>query len=352
MFRIKSLSFILESIIYWTLAFMFYVFLKFYGIDTFVFIENSRITFKSILLHAIYVGALLGVFFALIEFIFQRSAIKRLVLWLQLIIKSSAYFVLLVTLLTLARTLVLKDGNDPFSIERWWWIQNNFFRTSISYFLLALIIFSFIQIANEKFGRGIFVKMLLGIYKKPQEVARIFMFLDLKSSTTIAENLGNYKYSQFIQDVFFELNGIVSKHNATIYQYVGDEAVLVWSMKNGIQHNNCIEVFFRFKELLGAKEHYFLNKYGAHPEFKAGVHGGKVILAEIGTTKKELAYHGDVINTSARIRSLCSEYKQQLLISETIWNTINNKEQYRSRVYVDTFLKGKDKTLTLFGVQS
>lgn len=330
---------------------MFYAFLKFYGINSFDPAGNNQITFKNPLLHSVYIGTLLGIFFALIEFVFQNAVIKRLALWLQLLIKSSAYFFILVALLTVARILILDDSNEPFSSERWWWIQNKFFRTSIVYFLFALIIFSFLQIVSEKFGRGIFVKMLLGIYKKPQEVGRIFMFLDLRSSTSIAESLGNYKYSQFIQDTFVELNEVVPKHNATIYQYVGDEVVLVWSIEKGLEYNNCVEVFFKLKKRLEAKKEYYEKKYGFLPDFKAGVHGGNVILAEIGTLKKELAYHGDVINTSARIQSICNQYQEQLLVSEMIWNIINGKEQYQGKAYIDTFLKGKDEKLTLFGVQ-
>tara|TARA_R110002050_G_scaffold106801_4_gene216937 strand:+ start:50736 stop:51803 length:1068 start_codon:yes stop_codon:yes gene_type:complete len=347
----KYLSYIFESLLFWTLAFVFYIFIKFYGIDNLELEVNNHITFKNLLLHAIYIGVFLGIFFALIEISFQKTVLNRLVLWLQLLIKSSSYFVILVALLTVARILILNDGNEPFSSERWWWFQNKFFRTFIVYFLFALIVFLMIQMANEKFGKGIFMKMLLGIYKKPLQVERIFMFLDLKSSTTIAENLGNYKYSQFIQDAFIELNEVVSKHSATIYQYVGDEAVLVWTFKSGLLYDNCIKVFFKFIEQLSGKKDYFQEKYGFHPEFKASVHGGKVIFAEIGTIKKELAYHGDVINTTARIQSLCNQYQQQLLVSETIWNVINSKKQYDSQVYLDAYLKGKNETLTLFGVQ-
>ena len=120
MSRVKHLYFTLKYVLYWTLAFMFYAFLKFYGIDTLGLEENNHITFKNLLLHAIYIGVLLGIFFALIEFAFQKTVIKRLALWLLLLIKSSAYFVTLVALLTLIRTLVLNDGIQPFSIERWW----------------------------------------------------------------------------------------------------------------------------------------------------------------------------------------------------------------------------------------
>ena len=351
MFHNKHMPFLLESVLYWTLAFLFYVFLKFYGIENLGLIPTQHIIFKNLLLPAVYIGALLGIFFALIEFAFQKTALKQLALWLQLLIKSLTYFVILVALLTVARMLILDNGNESFSSDRWWWIQNKFFRTSLVYFLVAVFVFSFLQIAKDNFGKGIFAKMLLGVYKKPQKVARIFMFLDLKSSTTIAEKLGNLKYSQLIQEAFVELNEVASKHDATIYQYVGDEAVLVWTYKSGLKHNNCLEIFFKFQEQLARNKDYYQNEYGFQLEFKASVHGGTIVLAEIGTIKKELAYHGDVINTSARIQSLCNQYQQQLLVSETIWNEINSKNQYDSQVYMDAFLKGKDETLTLFGVQ-
>ena len=53
------------------------------------------------------------------------------------------------------------------------------------------------------------------------EEKRIFMFLDLRSSTFIAEKLGHKLYSEFIQDCFLDLE-VVRRHKAEIYQYVGD----------------------------------------------------------------------------------------------------------------------------------
>jgi len=44
---------------------------------------------------------------------------------------------------------------------------------------------------NEKYGQGVFFKLLIGKYYRPKVENRIFMFLDIKSSTTIAEKLGH-----------------------------------------------------------------------------------------------------------------------------------------------------------------
>ena len=61
-----------------------------------------------------------------------------------------------------------------------------------------------------------------------KEEERIFLFLDMRSSTHIAESLGAMKYSQLVQDCFADLYQAVQQTGAHIYQYVGDEAVLTW----------------------------------------------------------------------------------------------------------------------------
>ena len=47
---------------------------------------------------------------------------------------------------------------------------------------------------NAKFGQGTLWKIITGKYRRPKEENRIFMFVDLNSSTTIAERLGAKNY--------------------------------------------------------------------------------------------------------------------------------------------------------------
>ncbi|HZJ21487.1 MAG TPA: hypothetical protein VFD35_14195 [Pricia sp.] len=101
-----------------------------------------------------------------------------------------------------------------------------------------------------KIGEQIFYKLLVGRYRPAQEENRAFMFLDLKSSTTIAEQLGHSKYSFFIQDCFKDLHPAVLQCKAMVYQYVGDEAVLTWDSDMALQNSNCIRAFFVFDKQL------------------------------------------------------------------------------------------------------
>jgi len=87
---------------------------------------------------------------------------------------------------------------------------------------------SFLIQINTKFTPGVLILLLMGRYDNPKEEERIFIFLDLKSSTTHAEKLGHVKYSKLIRDCFLHINYISVKYRAEIYQYVVDEIVLSW----------------------------------------------------------------------------------------------------------------------------
>jgi len=49
----------------------------------------------------------------------------------------------------------------------------------------------------------------LGKYHHPVAEERIFMFVDMNSSTTIAENLGHVKYFEMLKEYFVDLSGAV-----------------------------------------------------------------------------------------------------------------------------------------------
>ncbi|RZL46979.1 MAG: adenylate/guanylate cyclase domain-containing protein, partial [Pedobacter sp.] len=96
------------------------------------------------------------------------------------------------------------------------WI--NLFLTIVIYSFFMILIITFIIQVNKKYGPGVLLPLLLGKYREPKEEERIFMFMDLKSSTSIAEELGHIKYSGFIRDSFMDINRMLNLYNAEVYQ--------------------------------------------------------------------------------------------------------------------------------------
>lgn len=193
----------------------------------------------------------------------------------------------------------------------------------------------------DKYGPGNFRNLLLGRYFHPREEERIFMFLDIRSSTTIAEKLGDRKFFRFIHDFINDATEPILYTKGEIYQYIGDEIIVSWKMKNGLENANCIACFFEVKAAMQRANKHYLKHYNQIPEFKAGLHYGSVISGEIGAVKKEIVFYGDVLNTASRIQSECNTHQLDLLLSDDLLNLINLPKRYLAKPIGKIRLRGK-----------
>ena len=126
------------------------------------------------------------------------------------------YLVLIIIVLSLLSFKIEEQIDIDLPNERGWWHTDPFFWNTVVYFVATSLVFSLIRIASDKFGRGMFLNILLGKYRKPREEERLLMFLDLKDSTKIAEKIGHIRYSRFIQDCFKDLNEVLNKYSSNV----------------------------------------------------------------------------------------------------------------------------------------
>lgn len=209
---------------------------------------------------------------------------------------------------------------------------------------------TFILRVSEKYGPGVLMDTLLGKYHKPVVEERIFMFLDLKSSTSIAEELGHNRYFQFLRDFYADLTDPVIYNEGTVYQYVGDEVVVSWKRTRGLKDQNCLKCFFEAKEEIRKRSDEYRQKYGVVPTFKAGMHIGKATVGEIGVLKKEIAFTGDVLNTTSRIQGECNKYGADLLISGKLLGLLIDIGHYNITKIGDIELRGKKDKVVLYSI--
>ena len=218
-------------------------------------------------------------------------------------------------------------------------------------FWLLVVIVTFIALlVNDKYGPGVFRSFLLGKYFHPKREDRIFMFLDLRGSTTIAERLGENKYFHFLKDVFRDATPGIINSKGEIYQYVGDEIVISWKKDSGIRNANCLQCFFDIQQCFLDKAPYYRETFdGIVPEFKAGLHYGFVMTGEIGIVKRDIAHSGDVLNTTARIQSKCNELGVNILISKYLLEKLDLLPTTFKPIMVgELLLRGKQQSVMLY----
>ncbi len=339
----RNLKLIRGYCIGWTVAFIFLSIVR--GVGT-VELGSLQFGFLQSLLIAFTLGPIIGAISGTSE-IWMEERFYRKIPIIQFLLLRLAYMVLFILALIVAAYAVYQFyfGTDLDIIS----FASDRGSHAIYFYVISVdFMINAVQQVNLMLGQGNLGKLLTGEFYHPREEERIFMFLDLQSSTTLAEKLGHIEYSLLIQDCFNDL-GVVEEEGAEIYQYVGDEAVLTWDLNKHLESAKFTEAFYRFKHQIGSREAHYQERYGVLPFFKAGAHVGTVTVTEIGKFKREIAYHGDPINTAARIQSMCNELNAELLISEALVERVD-QQSFTTASTGSIQLKGKQQQVQLFSV--
>jgi len=221
----------------------------------------------------------------------------------------------------------------------------------VVYWTAIIILTQIFMQVRDSFGYGVLPNFILGRYNQPQEECRIFMFLDLKSSTTIAEKLGHIKYHNLLNDFFDDINDSIIFTKGEIYQYIGDEITVSWIMKKGIENENCLRCFFSIRDKIESNSNKYIKRFGLVPDFKAGLHCGNITIGEVGVIKKEIVFTGDVLNTASRIQELCNTYGERLLVSKELLDVLQIKNRYSKKIIDEVTLKGKRRKNILYTLE-
>jgi adenylate cyclase len=270
------------------------------------------------------------------------------------IIAVSISFILIIAFIALIVGIIsvqIKSGNSitdtlsKVNFNDFIFKNSRTIKNTIVWSIVVAVTHLFLQM-NSKFGHGVFWNIILGKYNTPKKEKRIFMFLDLNESTAIAEKLGDEKYHELLKDFFGDITNPILDNKGEIYQYVGDEVVIVWKYKDGTSDNHCVQSFFDMKLNIEKKKEKYLLHYNLVPSFKAGIHFGKVIVGEIGIIKRDITYSGDVLNTTSRIQSKCKEFDVEIIASEDLIAELN-LNNYVAQHLGAIKLRGKEKEVLL-----
>ncbi len=282
---------------------------------------------------------------------YQREKLKVKTYKQKLIVHSLFYMFFLTIFIVLVGTIGALNSR---SADFWQEFYNDIFSYRVLRLLIAwyfiVIITIFLLDVSEKYGSGVLTKLLMGKYHKPAKEERIFMFLDLRSSTTIAEKIGDELYFRMLRYFYQLANEVIINNRGEIYQYVGDEIVISWQKKAGIEEADCLNCFTAIRNAVQKREQFFMQNFGVVPKFKAGIHSGEVTTGEIGSVKKDIVYSGNVLNTTARIVALCNQFNESLLISDTLYEELKEAPGYRFRYLDRLVLRGKTQKTGLYCV--
>ena len=74
-------------------------------------------------------------------------------------------------------------------------------------------------------------------------------------------------------------------------------------------------------------------------------------VIEIGDVKREIAYHGDVLNTAARLLELCKKRDERLVVSRSVGVAVEYETEVLAIWHEEVPLRGKHELIEAYGFQ-
>jgi adenylate cyclase len=229
-------------------------------------------------------------------------------------------------------------------------VHNPLQLVSLIFSFVATVAFIFvIQISRIVGGRTL-RDWVLGRYHRPFREERFFLFLDLVGSTSLAERLGPAGVHQFLNRLFILASDPIDDHRGEIYQYIGDEMVITWTEAEGRLGARPIRCFLAIETLLESAAPEFHRDFGSAPRVRGALHAGTVIAGEVGGSKREIVFHGDVMNTTSRLEQVGRELDQRLVISGDAMRRMVGAEGYLLEDAGAHLVRGRTHRIQIYAI--
>ena len=177
-------------------------------------------------------------------------------------------------------------------------------------------------------GERVLFNFLIGRYNKPVRDERVFMFLDIADSTHLSEEFGDVEIQALIGRFFFDIARPIAEHGGEIYRYIGDEVVVSWPMIDVVENARCVDCVFAVQDVLDARSREYRKRFGVVPRFRVGMHGGPVVVGEVGDSRRAIVYFGETVSYAVALQGACKRVHRDFLMSSELYSRLKMREGY------------------------
>jgi adenylate cyclase len=298
------------------------------------------------------VGLMLGAALAAVDLFYvqgPRGAWLRRLGFGRTILARACLFTLLIAAVFALNRLIFgllhgfeRSGLDYFA---WPWL-----RDILLAFAVFLVVSEFLQMRRVIGGRTL-TNLMLGRYHRPVREERVFLLVDIKGSTALAERYGDEHAHAVIASVFFDIDQPILEHGGEVYGYVGDELIASWPLDEGVRDARCLTCLDAIEAVLSARAGHYRRAFGVTPEVRIVLHAGPIVAGECGDAKLSIVYLGDTLNTAARIEETAKTLGHDVLISNDLLARLDVPPSMRAEPLGPIVLRGRAQPIFLHALR-
>lgn len=257
-----------------------------------------------------------------------------------LVAKIFLYLVLIVAATQFTRFLMQPLNPQTYGFDQ------TFFQILTYAGIMSVFVNAVIEV-GRLLGFDVLRDLLTGRYHRPRREERVFLLIDMKSSTVAAERLDDLTYHKLLNAFFRDVTDAALDHDAGIHKYVGDEAILTWRAEDALSHARCVLCAFAVRKRILSKSADYQCRFGMIPDYRAALHIGTVVAGEMGDLKREIAFVGDTLNTAARLLTASRELGSDVVASVTLLDRMALPDWMERERISSIALRGKRQPVPL-----
>lgn len=188
-------------------------------------------------------------------------------------------------------------------------------------------------------------KLKLGGIRKEMTV----LFSDLANFTTFSERIEPETLVDLLNHYFDEMTEIIFEAKGTLDKFEGDAIMAFWNAPiDDPQHQfNAANCALRMKKKVNEIKSDWKSIIGQDFKVRIGINSGDMIVGNMGGKKKfDYTVMGDNVNLASRLESINKIYGTDIIISESVYNSI--KDRILAREIDLIIVKGKSVPVKIY----
>jgi len=182
-----------------------------------------------------------------------------------------------------------------------------------------------------------------------REVA--ILFSDIRSFTSLAEQIPTQQLTRLLHDYFSEMTDAVFATDGVLDKYIGDAVMAFWGapIEQPDPANRAVLTALDMMRRLKTLREKWAREGFPTIDIGIGIHFGTATVGLFGSAKRfDYTAIGDAVNTASRLESLNKQYQSHIIISESAKKqlTISLETRDLGRAQV----RGREESIRIFEV--
>ncbi len=175
-----------------------------------------------------------------------------------------------------------------------------------------------------------------------RQMEAVVLFSDIRGFTTLSERLGPVAIVDVLNEYFEAMTEIIQRHGGAVNKFVGDAIFATFGVpiRHADDARRAVRAAIEMQQRLARMREVW--RAQGRPEFRIGIgiSRGEVVAGTIGSERrKDSTAIGDAVNVGARLEELTKEFKEQILVSQAIWDEV--KDEVQGTALGETSIRGR-----------